>query len=71
MKSSLFSRLVFAVLSLAAVVFVSGCNTPQTPQRSAQAPIPPNWYDSYYYKGGKLVVPNVPDSNPATSGWDR
>ena len=59
MKTSVFSRLALAVFAAAVALLGFGCGTTQ---HSLSGPIPPNWYDSYYYKDGSLVVPNVPNS---------
>lgn len=68
MKTSLLPRLLLAAFALGVALMSSGCGTTQ---RSASAPIPPNWYDSYYYRDGHLVVPNLPQSPPAVGVWDQ
>ena len=68
MKTSLLTRLLLAAFALGVAMIGSGCGTTQ---RSAAAPIPPNWYDSYYYKDGHLVVPNLPQSPPVAGVWDQ
>jgi|GEM_PF-1325699 len=68
MKSSTVLRLVLAAFAVGLALIGSGCGTSQ---RSAPAPIRPNWYDSYYYKSGKLVVPELPQSSPAAGVWDQ
>ncbi len=68
MKTSHHPRLLLAAIALGVALISSGCGTTQ---RSASAPIPPNWYDSYYYRDGHLVVPNLPQSPPVAGVWDE
>ena len=59
MKKSNFTRFLLAAMLLGPALVGIGCGTTQ---RSVTAPIAPNWYDSYYYKSGHLVVPDVSDT---------
>ena len=54
-------RVLLAFGAVLVALLGSGCHTPQ---KSAGAPIAPNWYDSYYYRDGRMYVPEPPDSVP-------
>ncbi|HAB15248.1 MAG TPA: hypothetical protein PLX89_11970 [Verrucomicrobiota bacterium] len=64
MKTFSFARIVLALAAAGFALIGVGCGTTQ---QSIKGPIPPNWYDSYYYKDGSLSFPNIPDSYPVAS----
>lgn len=58
MNTSRPFRTLLAFGALLVAFLSSGCHSPQ---KSSSLPIAPNWYDSYYYRDGRMYVPEPPD----------